>query len=139
MPVPMDYRLASQEFEAFLLAVRDELMLSTTHQSFTVADSVFRVFRRRVKPQVLLDFIRGMPVGVRSLFIADWDLDEPLLPFCDLTTMGAEAKTLRPDHNLSTPDCIPPVARALRKITNAVEYQAAMDRLSPEAQAFWAG
>jgi uncharacterized protein (DUF2267 family) len=139
MPVPMDYRLASQEFEAFLLAARDELMLQTTHQSFTVADSVFRVFRRRVAPQVLLDFIKGMPVGVRSLFIADWDLDQPLLPFSDLTTMGAEAKTLRSDHNLSTPDCIAPVARALRKITNAVEYQAAMDRLPPEARAFWAG
>lgn len=139
MPTPMEYQLATEDFRKFLLACRDEMMQQTTHQTYTIVQAVFQVFRRRVDPQVFLNFINFMPVGIRALFVADWDLSEPRLPFADMETMGAETKRLRQDHNMANYDCIPYIARALRKVVNPVDYAAAMHVLPEEARAFWAG
>jgi uncharacterized protein (DUF2267 family) len=139
MPTPMEYQLATEEFRAFLLASRDELMQQTTHQTYTIVQSVFQVFRRRVAPQMFLDFINFMPVGIRALFVADWDLSEARRPFSDMETMGAEVRLLRPDHNMAPENCIPCIARSLRHVVNPVDYSAAMQVLPEEARGFWAG
>jgi len=43
MPVPMEYKRASEQFEKFLVDARDNAMLQTTHQSYTMVQGVLQV------------------------------------------------------------------------------------------------
>lgn len=48
------------------------------------------------------------------LFVADWDLDEPMRPFEDRDEMTREVQSLRLQHNYAPDSSIRDVAKALR-------------------------
>jgi uncharacterized protein (DUF2267 family) len=51
--------------------------------------------------------------------------------------MAAEAQALRRDHNLTPPDAIVKVARAVWRAADTTEFDRALSRLPPEARIFW--
>ncbi|WP_422033420.1 DUF2267 domain-containing protein [Reyranella sp.] len=137
MPVPVEYKRASMDFEQFMLDARDISGLATTHQTYTMVQGVFQAFRRRLDVKESIRFANVLPPVLRALFVADWDLDEPRRPFADRATMTHEVQALRPDHNFAPDSSIGSVAAALRRNID----QAALDRvltgLPPGALAFW--
>lgn len=137
MPVPVEYKRASMDFEQFMLDARDISGLATTHQTYTMVQGVFQAFRRRLDVKEAIRFANVLPPVLRALFVADWDLDEPRRPFADRATMTHEVQALRPDHNFAPDSSIGSVAAALRRNID----QAALDRvltgLPPGALAFW--
>ncbi|WP_296081271.1 DUF2267 domain-containing protein [uncultured Agrobacterium sp.] len=94
MTVPQEYISASRDFEAALVDVRDRAMLSTTHRAFTTLEAVLRVFRRRLTPDQSLAFAGLLKPGLRALFVADWTMGEPVVPF------RYKAQTARGGHVL---------------------------------------
>lgn len=46
MPVPVEYKRASMDFEQFMVDARDISGLATTHQTDTMVQGVFQAFRR---------------------------------------------------------------------------------------------
>ncbi|WP_313901847.1 DUF2267 domain-containing protein [Methylobacterium sp. J-030] len=48
MTVPREYRVASRDFETFLIAARDALGCETTHRAYAAVRAVLLVFRRRL-------------------------------------------------------------------------------------------
>lgn len=137
MPVPVEYKRASMDFEQFMLDAREISGLATTHQTYTMVQGVLQAFRRRLDVKQAIGFANVLPPVLRALFVADWDLDEPRRPFEDRAIMTREVQSLRPDHNFAPPSSIRDVAGALRKNID----QAALDRvltgLPPGALAFW--
>lgn len=138
MPVPAEYQRIHDHLYRFLEDARDAAGLGSTHQAYTMAQGVFQVFRRRLSTEEAIRFCTALPAGMRALFVADWDPDEPRKPFDDIGTMTAEVRQLRADHNFSPDDAIEAVARAVWSNVDRNLLSAALERLKPEAGRFWA-
>lgn len=137
MPMPMEYRQASRDFDAFMEDLRDTSMLQTTHQCYTMLQGVFQVFRRRLTTKQALAFADTLPPVLRALFVSDWDVEEPRLPFGTLPEMTREVKALRPDHNFSTDTAITDVAAVMRRHVDLPAFEAVLAELPPGAKQFW--
>ena len=137
MPVPAEYQRATDFFFQFLDDARDISGLTSTNQAYTMAQGVFQVFRRRVDLRDAIRFANILPVGLRALFIADWDLDEPKLPFSDLSTMTKEVRALRANHNFSPETAIRDVSQALRRHVDGQAFEQVLASLPEGARLFW--
>jgi len=137
MPVPPEYERASAHFYDFLTDARETSGLTTTHQTYTMVQGVLQTFRRRLDLKDAIRFANVLPVGLRALFVADWNPDQPIEPFTDRVALTREVKSLRAAHNFAPDTAIRDVAIALRRHVDV----AAMDRLLatfPEGTvAFW--
>lgn len=139
MPVPPDYKRASQAFEKFLVDARDIAGLATTNQAYTMVQGVLLAFRRRLAPRDALRFADVLPPVLRAIFVADWDIDAPRLPFADRAAMTREVQALRPDHNFAPDSSIGDVAAALRRNIDGTALDRVLASLPPEAADFWRG
>lgn len=137
MTVPMEYRQASRDFDAFLIEARDGAMLQTTNQTYTMIDAVFTTFRSRLSIRDALAFADVLPPVLRALFVSNWDVDQPLRPFEDRATLTREVKAFRGDHNVSPDDSIAVVASVLRRHVGEVTFDRALAKLPAEAATFW--
>lgn len=137
MPMPMEYRRASADFDAFMLDLRDQAGLATTHQTYTMLQAVLQVFRRRLTVKEAVAFAGVLPPVLRAIFVSDWEIDEPRREFGSRATMSREARELRPDHNFSTETAIDDVASVLRRHIDAAAFERMLVRLPQEARAFW--
>jgi uncharacterized protein (DUF2267 family) len=139
MPYPAEYQRATQDFAEFLLEVRDRCDFTSPNPAYTTAQAVLQVFRRRIPLADAIRFAGILPVGLRALFVADWDPGEPRRPFGTLADMTAEVRMLRPLHNFSPDHAIAAVAGALRRHVDPGQLDAVMATMAPGAAAFWAG
>lgn len=137
MPVPPQYQRASDDFFAFLVDARDEASLQTTNQAYTMVQGVLQTFRRRLSLPDAIRFAGVLPAGVRALFVADWDPDEPPRPFGDRAAMTAEVQALRPNHNFAPDTAIRDVAAALRRHVDTPSFEALLATLPAGAAEFW--
>lgn len=137
MPYPAEYQRASAEFAAFLHDLSDVAMYGSPHPAYTTTQAVFQVFRRRVPLHDAIRFATSLPVGLRALFVAGWDPDEPLRAFATIEQMTAEARELRPNHNFVEADSIAAVSTALWRHVDVATLAAALDAMAPAAAAFW--
>lgn len=137
MPVPAQYQRATDDFFAFLVDAKDEAGLTTTNQSYTMAQGVLQTFRRRLSLPDAVRFAGVLPAVVRALFVADWDPAEPQRPFADRAAMTAEVRALRPDHNFSPDTAIRDVAAALRKHVDEAIFDRMLATLPAGAVDFW--
>ncbi|MEO1268601.1 MAG: DUF2267 domain-containing protein [Myxococcota bacterium] len=137
MPMPAEYQRIRDHLYAFLVDAREELGLTSTHQSYTTSQGVFRVFRRRLTLKDAIRFSNLLPAGLRALFVSDWDVDEPRRAFGDRSHMTREVKALRSEHNFSPDTAIGDVARALRKNVDEQKLDAFLQTLGDDAVQFW--
>jgi len=137
MPYPHEYTVATYKFSDFLNDVKEEADFGSPHMAYTMAQGVFQVFRRRVDIKSAIRFSNVLPVGMRALFVADWDPDEEQLSFTDLKTMNQEVRHLRPDHNFATETAIQDVAKALKKHVDQEKLREVLSGISEEAVRFW--
>lgn len=138
MTPPVEYQQATIQFYQFLTDARDAAGLQTTNQSYTMAQGVLHAFRRRLELKESIRFLVVLPAGVRALFTADWDPDEPKRPFGDRAAMTLEAQSLRPQHNFAPETAIHDVAVALRHNVDEAALDRVLDSFQPAAKEFWA-
>jgi len=137
MPVPPQYQRATDDFFAFLSEARDQAGLVTTNQAYTMVQGVLQTFRRRLSLPDAIRFVGVLPAVVRALFVADWDPDEPQLPFGDREAMTREVQALRSNHNFAPDTAIRDVAAALRKHVDTATFDAMLASLPADAAEFW--
>lgn len=137
MPVPADYERASAKFYEFLVEARDISGLWSTHVTYTMTQSVFQVFRRRLSTKDAIAFANILPICLRALFVTDWDTDEEIRPFESREVMTEEVKLLREEHNFSTETAIRDVAQALRRYVDEDAFEKLLEQLPAGAKAFW--
>ena len=139
MPYPYEYAVATQTWLEVLDAVKDETDLSTRNQAFTVLEGVLRAFRRRLAVQDALHFADELPAAVRALFVHDWDITLPRLPFRAPLDLVQEVRSLRPAHNFAGPTAVPDVARAVRRFVHESRFDAVLATLPEGAVEVWRG
>jgi uncharacterized protein (DUF2267 family) len=137
MPVPAEYGRATDEFYKFLVDARDLAELWSTHVTYTMTQGVFQVFRSRISIKEALAFANILPVGLRALFVADWDTQEPIKSFEDRESLTKEVKALRKEHNFSTDNAIEVIAKSLRKHVDEAALDKVLEGFSIEAREFW--
>ena len=137
MTPPTEYQQATIQFYQFLTDARDEAGLATTNQSYTMAEGVFRCFRRRLSLRDAIRFLGVLPATLRGLFTADWDPDEPQAPFADGVEMTKEVQGLRQLHNFAPETSIHDVAVALRRSVDQAALDRLLDTLPAGAREFW--
>lgn len=135
--MPWSYRHATKDWQAFLAEAREGLGLSSDNTTFTAVEGVLRAFRARLEPRQVIAFADLLPAVLRALFVADWDPDAPCRPWGDRAALEAEVRALRRHHNLTPPDAIAPVARALRLSVRQADLDRVLAAIGPEAEAFW--
>lgn len=136
MPMPWTYRQATREWQAFLADARAAMNLESDNATYTAVQGVLQAFRRRLTPQQTIDFAQILPAVLRALFVADWQLSDPVPPGIrdDWTT---EAMSLRPHHNLTPRNCVEATALALRKAVLREDLDRVLVTLPPFAVEFW--
>jgi len=137
MPRPIEYRHASDDFERFLCMEIDQTGLTTRNQAYTTTQGVLYVFRRHLTLKDAIMFAGVMAPSLRAIFVADWDLDEPQVPFGNREAMTKEAQLLRKDHNFSPPTCIHDVSVALRDHDDEKTFDRVLGSLPKGAAEFW--
>ena len=137
MPMPWTYRHASREFRAFLDDVKERMSLESDNMAYTAVDAVFQVFRRRLTAQQGLDFASVLPSIQRAIFVKDWVVEDPPVPFTDRAMMTAEAKKVRVNHNLTPDNAIEATAWALRRSLDQRDLDRVLERIGPDAERFW--
>lgn len=137
MPVPAEYQRMKDDFYSFLLSARDDAGLWSTHVSFTMAQAVFQVFRRRISMEQAIEFSNILPTGLRALFVSDWDVTEPRKEFGSFSEMAEEVKSLRSNHNFSPNDAILIVAKALRQHVDEKKLDHLLQNFPEGAQEFF--
>jgi uncharacterized protein (DUF2267 family) len=135
--VPFEYQQARIAFYDFLTDARDLALFQDTHPVYTMAQGVLQAFRRRLELKDAIRFANVLPVGLRALFVADWDPDEPRRPFEDRETMTREVQNLRPLHNYAPDDSIEIVAKALRRNVDQEAFDRVLATLPEGAVEFW--
>jgi len=138
MPMPWTYRHASREFRVFLDEAKDRMGLDSDNMTYTAVDGVFRTFRRRLTPAQGILFASTLPCVLSAIFTRDWDVTAAPLPFGPRAEMTREAQSLRPHHNLTPDNAIEATAFALWRVMNSADLTRVLDKLPPEARAFWA-
>ena len=134
---PSEYQRATDHFYDFLADARDIAGFTTMNPAYTMTQGVFQAFRRRLGLADAIRFAGVLPVGLRALFVADWDPEEARRPFTDRETMTKEGQALRAAHNYSPDTAIRDVARALRRHVKAGELDRVLAQLPAEAADFW--
>jgi uncharacterized protein (DUF2267 family) len=137
MPFPREYQRATDEFAAFLDDLKRAAMYGSPHPAYTTAQAVFQVFRRRVPVDDGIRFATALPVGLRALFVAEWDPAEPRLPFDTLERMTEEARQLRVGHNFVEDDSIARVSSVLWKHVDAARLAPVLAAMPTAAREFW--
>lgn len=137
MPMPTIYRHATKDWRAFLADAKDQMGLISDNSTYTAIDAVFQVFRCRLTVAQALEFADLLPAVAHALFLARYDSAAVPLPFADRATMTAEAKSVRPHHNLTPDNAIAAVAYALHRHTNPIDLARVLAAIGPEAEAFW--
>lgn len=137
MPMPWTYRQATREWQAFLTEAKAAMDLTSDNAAFTAVEGVLRSFRRRLTPQEAVDFAQVLPSVLRALFVADWQLDEGPVAFGTRADWIAEAMALRPNHNLTPPNCVAATALALRKSVLREDLDRVLAALPAFATEFW--
>jgi uncharacterized protein (DUF2267 family) len=137
VPVPSEYQRATVDFYQFLADARDAAALTTTNQAYTMAQGVLQAFRRRLQVSEAIRFLAVLPVGLRALFAADWDIDETTKMFDDRAVMTKEIQSLRPLHNYAPETAIRDVAIALRRNLDETALDRILSTLPQGAIQFW--
>lgn len=137
MPVPAEYQRATDQFYAFLNDAKACADLGSTHQTYTMVQGVFQVFRRRLDFHQAILFASVLPPVLRAVFVAEWDTHEPQKPFEDRKSMAKEVCRLRPTHNFSPDTAIEDVARALRRHVDEEAFNKVLAKCPEGAKGFW--
>ena len=138
MPVPMAYRTASKDFDAFLADIRDTCMLQTLHQAYHTLRAVLHVFRSHLTVEDALVFANILPPVTRAVFVEDWVPADNPAPFPGREALQAEVKAIRPDHNLAPDSAIADVASALRRSSiDCRDLDRVLQALPDGAAEFW--
>lgn len=137
MPMPLEYRQASADFDAFMKDLVATSMLTSSHQAYTMLQAVLQVFRRRLTAAEAISFAKVLPPVLRAIFISDWDVESPRVPFAERDALMKEVRAFRHDHNLSTETAIEDVTSTIRRHVDPAAFDRVMKTLSDEARGFW--
>ena len=137
MPIPSAYQRASVDFDKFMLDARDIAGLATTNMAWNMVAGVLHTFRRRLNVKEAIRFADVLPPVLRAIFVADWNTDEPSLPFDERSAMTREVQSLRAAHNFAPDTAIHDVAMALRRNINEEDLDRVLAGLPQGAADFW--
>ena len=137
MPMPWTYRHSSKEWRAILDDLKDRMDLTSDNSAYTAMDGVLQVFRRRLTAQEGLNFASVLPAIPRAVFVTDWQVSDPPLPFSDRATLAQEVKAVRINHNLTPDNAIEATAWSLRRYTNRRDFERILKTLPKGAVEFW--
>jgi len=137
MPIPSAYQRASLDFDKFMVDARDIAGLATTNMAWNMVVGVLHTFRRRLNVKEAVRFADVLPPVLRAIFVADWNTDEPSLPFDERSAMTREVQSLRAAHNFAPDTAIHDVAMALRRNINEEDLDRVLAGLPQGAADFW--
>jgi len=137
LTVPMEYRRASADFEAFLAEAADAAGLATRNQAFTMVEGVLATFRRRLTAEEGIAFLQVLPPMLRALFVAGWDPAGPHPGSWDRAELAHEVQALREHHNFAPDTAIADVVRVVRRHVDVAALDRVLGKLPAGARDFW--
>ncbi len=137
MPMPLEYRQASADFDAFMKDLVATSMIQTSHQAYTMLQAVLQVFRDRLTVDQAIAFANVLPPVLRAIFVSDWDTEAPVKPFVDRDALMKEVRAFRHDHNLSTDTALEDVTVVIRRHVDQAAFERILNTLPPDARGFW--
>ena len=137
MTMPMEYALASKEFEAFMTDFMAQADLPTHHRAYHSIRAVLHVFRSHLTTRDALKFACVLPPVLRAIFVEDWEPNDSPPPFPGGNGLLLEVKAIRKDHNLAPDTVISDAAQALRRHVDNAALDRTLAELPAPAAHFW--
>ena len=137
MTMPMEYALASKEFEAFMTDFMAQADLPTHHRAYHSIRAVLHVFRSHLTTRDALKFASVLPPVLRAIFVEDWVPNDSPPPFPNRDSLLLEVKAVRRDHNLAPDTVISDAAKALRRHVDCAALDRILAELPAPATFFW--
>ncbi|QUS56370.1 DUF2267 domain-containing protein [Pseudovibrio brasiliensis] len=137
MPMPQEYQLASQQYEAFLLDAMESMDLVTRNRTYTCVQATLLAFRNRLTAEQVLAFADTLPVVLRAIFTSGWSNDDFNPEFGTMEDWVADAKALRRLHNFSDDETPAGVAKVLRRHVDLPHFEQVLQQIGPDAMRFW--
>lgn len=138
MPMPFTYRHATDEWRRFLETMRNRTLIDSDNVIYTALDGLFRAFRSRVPPRLVLEFGDELPAVMRAILVSRWDITAPLKPWVSRTELELEIRTLRRDHNFAPEGILDDLVWGIQTEVREIDFDRVLSRMEPEAQALWA-
>jgi len=135
--MPLEYRQASVDFDAFMQDLVATSMLQTSHQAYTMLQAVLQAFRHRLTVPQAIAFANVLPPVLRAIFVSDWDAEAPIKRFVSRDELMKEIRAFRHDHNLSTETAIEDVTSTIRRHVDPEAFERVLNILPPDARHFW--
>lgn len=139
MPMPLRYAHASDDFERFIVDARDELGLTTRHQTYTAVQAVLWVFRRRLDVEQVIRFANFLPPVLSAIFLQGYVPSAVPVAFGDEEQWRKEAQGVRAEHNFAPDAAVPRVAVSLRRHVDVAEFEALLTEMPSGSAVFWSG
>lgn len=137
MTMPLEYALASSDFEAFMTYFMQEANLPTHRRAYHSIRAVLHVFRSHLTTADALKFANVLPPVLRAIFVEDWNPSDDPSPFPGLDNLLLEVKAERRDHNLAHESVLGDAARSLRRHVDEKAFDRVLKRLPEGAARFW--
>ena len=76
MPMPLEYRRASEDWRRFLDIARERTLIESDNVIYTALEGLFLAFRIRITPSQVLLFADQLPAVMRAILVHRWDLSQ---------------------------------------------------------------
>lgn len=135
--MPYTYRHSSEEWRGFLKRVRARTLIESDNVIYTALQGLFRAFRARTEPHLVLEFGDTLPAVMRAILVADWKLDAPCQPWVTPPEIEQEVRAFRQAHNFAPVGILDDLIPEVRAEMNGKAFERVMARMPSEAQRLW--
>lgn len=137
MPMPYTYRHSSEEWRGFLRRMRERTLIESDNVIYTALQGLFRAFRARTEPHLVLAFGDELPSVMRAILVANWDLDAPRQPWVTPEEIEREVRAFRQAHNIAPVGILGDLIPEVRAEMHGKAFERVIARLPIEGQRLW--
>jgi uncharacterized protein (DUF2267 family) len=136
MTQPYDVQYASEQFQDWLLALKQKAMLQTHNQSQAIFRAVLQGLRRHQTTEQVLNFADALPPLPRGIFVEGWRPTNPS-PVNSTEDFIQEVMESLAPHHVPPTSIVADVFAVLAERSDPVKGRTMREQLPKQLQALW--
>jgi uncharacterized protein (DUF2267 family) len=136
MTQPYDVQFASEQYQAWLSALKDRAMLQSHNQSQAIFRAVLQALRRHMTMEQTLSFADALPPLPRGIFIERWRPADPVSLSCANDFLQEVIESLSP-HIIPPESIVSDVFAVLAERSSRLGAERLQQQLPEQLKSLW--
>jgi uncharacterized protein (DUF2267 family) len=137
MTQPAEILYASEQYQKWLTALKDQAMLATHNQSQAMMRAVMHVLRRYLSTEKVMKIANALPPLPRGIFIEGWHPKDTHMEFSSISEFtNAVANNLSP-HQVPPQSIVTDVFKVLADHSERANAEVLRDSLPHKLKPYW--